>query len=287
MHEFRACTVRKSLRAVGIGMLISYTLFILFALFFSNALIFHNHGSGYRDTADSLKLTTADGVKISARYRENTAAKYTVIFSHGQGEDLADDVAWLDEIHRLGFSTFAYDYHGYGTSQGTPSEINTYRDIDAAYAYVTTKLHVPANHVILYGYSLGGGPSVDLAARNPEIAGLILESTFVTVFRAKTVVTLLPFDKFDNLSKIPHVRCPVLVMHGRDDQTIPFHQGELLYNAVRTEKRCLWVDGAGHCTVKERAGEAYAAALHEFAALLDRVAAHNPATGSSAGGARL
>jgi len=110
----------------------------------------------------------------------------------------------LERLHKAGFAVFAYDYQGYGTSQGKPSEQNAYRDIDAAYQYLTAQLKLPSERIIVYGRSTGGGPSVDLASCQ-RVAGLILESTFTSTFRVITRVPLYPFDKFANLSKISSV----------------------------------------------------------------------------------
>ena len=167
----------------------------------------------------------------------------------------------------MGFAVFSYDYQGYGTSGGKPTVSKSYQDIDAAYAYLTEDLAVSPNQIIVYGRSVGGGPSVDLATRQP-VAGLILESTFVSAFRALTQVPIYPFDKFENLAKLKRVTCPVLVMHGSEDEVVPFWQGQALFAAAKDPKRSLWVEGAGHNEVMWIAGDRYFAALQEFEQLL-------------------
>ena len=174
----------------------------------------------------------------------------------------------VQKLHDLGYAVLFYDYHGYGTSQGQPSEAHLYLDIDAAYAYLTETLKVPPARIIIYGRSLGGAPSIDLATRKP-VAGLVLQSTFTTAFRVVTQIPLLPFDKFHSIDKIVRVRCPVLVIHGRADQVIPFHHGVELYHAVRAPKRCCWVAGADHNDLVEVAGDQYIAALDDFTTLLN------------------
>ncbi|HET7535955.1 MAG TPA: alpha/beta hydrolase, partial [Candidatus Didemnitutus sp.] len=119
--------------------------------------------------------------------------------------------------------------------------------------------------VILYGRSLGGGPATDLAAKEP-VAGLVLESAFTSVFRVMTRWPLLPGDQFCNAKKLPSVKCPVLVMHGRLDEVIPFHHGETLLAAAPGKKSHLWVDGAGHNNLLAIAGDAYWQALLPFCA---------------------
>jgi Esterase/lipase len=136
-------------------------------------------------------------VTLSAVHLPNPQAVYTALFSHGNAEDIRDVAPLLNEIHESGFAVFAYDYRGYGSGDGVPTEENAYKDIDAAYAYVTGTLGVAPARIIAYGRSVGGGPAVDLASRKP-LAGLIVESTFVTAFRVRTHIPILPFDKFRN-----------------------------------------------------------------------------------------
>ena len=95
-----------------------YLALIVVAAFLSDRMIFLPHPSSYRDGPEIIKLTTRTGKKISALYLGNPAAKFTFLVSHGNAEDLGDDRFWLDELRQAGFSVLAYDYEGYGTSEG-------------------------------------------------------------------------------------------------------------------------------------------------------------------------
>ena len=249
------------------GAVVLYGALCLVALLVADRMIFLPPPATYRDGAEIVKLRTADGVRISAVHLPHASAPYTLLVSHGNAEDLGDIRPHLERLRALGFSVLAYDYRGYGTSEGTPSERGTYADIDAVYAYLTRELGVPPARIIAYGRSVGSGPAVDLAAREP-LGGLVVESGFTTAFRVPTRVRLFPFDKFDNLDKIPRVRCPVLVMHGRADEIVPFGHGEALWRAALQPKRFFWAERAGHndfWLVDERGAMR---ALLEFAALL-------------------
>ena len=237
--------------------------FAFFAYFFSDILIFPIPKLSYRDTQDIIKIPTKDGAVISAVYLSNNHATYVVLVNHGNAEDLGRIMPFLKKFHDQGFAIFAYDYHGYGTSTGRPSEKNTYADVNAAYDYLVMQLHVPPNHIIVYGRSLGAAPAVDLAAQKP-IAGLIIESPFVSAFRTVTQIPLLPFDKFDNLSKIKNVKCPVLIIHGKNDRVISFWHGERLYREANSLKDFFWVSNAGHNDVAMVAGNAYWKAIAMF-----------------------
>jgi fermentation-respiration switch protein FrsA (DUF1100 family) len=244
-----------------------YACVCVYGYFFTERQIFQPQSASYQETGNFFKLTSANGKKISAVYLPNVKASFTLLYSHGNAEDLGDVLPYLQQLQKLGFSVFAYDYQGYGTSDGTPSEQNAYADINAAYNYLTKSLKISPARIIVYGRSVGSGPSVDLASRE-RVAGLILESGFVSAFRVVTKIPIVPFDKFANIDKIGRVRCPVLVMHGTADDVIPLWHGEALFKAANLPKRYLWVEGAGHNDLVELAGKRYHEAMEEFAQLV-------------------
>jgi len=227
------------------SLLFIYTFFALYVFFRTDSMIFLPQASSYQDTEDILNIPVNDAEQISALYLPHPQATYTLLYIHGNAEDLGDIRPVLDRLHSWGFNVFAYDYRGYGTSDGKPSEWNAYQDADAAYQYLTQQLKIPPEQIILYGRSVGGGSATELATRYP-VAGLILESTFTSAFRVVAPFPLLPFDKFTNLRKLEKVNCPVLVMHGQADQTIPIEHGQALYAAAPDPKMSLWVAEADH-----------------------------------------
>ena len=244
-----------------------YLVFVFVAAFLSDRMIFYPQPSSYRDDARITKLKTAAGKTISAAYLPDPHAEFTILYSHGNAEDIGDLAPLLDELHDAGFAVMSYDYEGYGTSEGTPSERATYQDIDAAYAFLTQQQHVPPARIIVFGRSVGNGPAIDLASRQP-VGGLIVQSGFTSAFRVLTRVPLLPFDKFRNLDKIKRVKCPVLVMHGKRDAVIPFYMGERLFAAAPGPKWAVWAPTAGHNDFEWEARAQYLPAIHAFAARL-------------------
>ena len=242
-----------------------YVIVLVLAWLFSEKLIFQPHPTSYRDGPEIVKLTTRSGARIATFFLPQSHPSLTILFSHGNGEDLGDVRPALEHLHALGFAVLAYDYEGYGTSDGSPSETAAYADIDAAYDYLTGTLHVAPETLVAYGRSLGGGPSVDLASRRP-LGGLVLESTFVSTFRVVTHWPIFPFDRFRNAAKLPGVHCPVLVMHGTADRVIPFWHGPAL-TEVANEPKVFWkVEGADHLELSRRPG--YDDTLRRFAALV-------------------
>jgi len=253
-----------------------YTGLAIYAYFFTDRQIFLPHAASYRDTSDLIKLTSTSGTKISAVYMPNASAKLTLLMSHGNAEDLGDLHGWLEQLRHAGFSIFAYDYQGYGTSGGRPSEKHVYDDELAAYDYLTKQLHTPASQIVVYGKSVGTGPAVYLAARRP-VAGLILRSPILSAFRVVTGVPLLPFDKFPNYKEIGKVHCPVLIIHGTSDQLVPVWHGRKLFDLASQPKYSLWVEGADHNDLEDFATAKQIRTMQTFAGSL--IASANPAQG--------
>ena len=228
----------------------------------ADSLIYHpNHGS--RRAPAGLQKIRSGTDQLAVLHLPNPQARYTLWFFHGNAEDLGDLEPFLLALRANGYAVFAFDYPGYGHSTGKPSESTLYASARAARASLREVLKVPAGRTLLYGRSLGGGPAVQMAVEERP-AGLILQSTFVSAFRVVTRWRLLPFDPFENLKKIPRLKCPLLIMHGRSDEVIPFRQGEALFAAAHEPKRSLWVPGAAHNDFPVVAGRAYWDALREF-----------------------
>ena len=241
-----------------------YVATLIVAIFFPERLIFQPPPPGYRDSTAVLKLKTSDGAKISATYLANPAATFTVLFSHGNAEDIGYDAPLLEQIREAGFSVFAYDYQGYGTSEGRPTEQHAFDDEDVAYSYLVQTMHVQPSRIIVFGRSVGTGPATDLASRR-HVAGLILQSPFLSAFRVMTRVSVFPFDRFNNLRKIKKVHCPVLIIHGTEDTVINVAHGKELFAAANDPKQALWVEGANHNDVERVAGGRYSNSLTAFA----------------------
>lgn len=245
-----------------------YFILIIFALLFSNAMIFQRPSSSYTDSKEVLKLKTKDGALISAIYLPNQQAKYVLLVSHGNATDIGYLVPLFKRFKEEGFSVFAYDYRGYGTSEGRPSEKKAYLDVEAAYDYLVQELNVSPDRIIAYGRSVGAALTIDLASRK-QVAAVIVQSPFVTAFRALTQIPILPFDKFNNLKKIMKVQFPILIIHGTRDTVIPFWQGKKIYNKANSPKYYYWVEEAGHNDLFVVAEDRYWEVLHEFVETLN------------------
>ncbi len=247
--------------------LIPFYLYIglgIFAYFFADKLIFQPQTNFNRDNDSLIKLETPNDEKISAKFFKNPNAEYTILFSHGNAEDIFTSEHFSQKLSEAGFNVLAYDYRGYGTSEGKPSEQNSYEDAETAYNYLIGELKIAPEKIIIFGRSLGGGVSIDLASRK-KCGGLIAESTFVSAFRVMTTYKIYPFDEFENLKKIPNVKCPLLLIHGKKDELIPIWQGEKLFSAANEPKYFFQVEEGGHGTVAAVAGNVYFQTIVNFA----------------------
>jgi hypothetical protein len=165
----------------------------------------------------------------------------------------------------LGESVLVFDYPGYGRSGGTPSEAGCYAGADAAYDWLTHR-GIPAERITLVGVSLGGGVAVDLAARRPARA-LVLVKTFTSIpdVAAHLVLGLpvrrLTTNRFDSLAKIGRCGQPLFVASGTKDHLIPYRHGLTLYEAANGPKTFYPIAGSDH---DDPLTPEFFAALREF-----------------------
>lgn len=241
-----------------------YLLLNLYAAVISDRLLFQPQVPGYDRLPNEIRIPTTDGESLTAVWLENPDAEFTLLFSHGNGEDLGSVYPFLEAYYADRFSVLAYDYRGYGTSDGKPSYRSVKEDAEAAYRWLTEKQQVAPAAIIAVGRSLGGALAVRTAAEHP-IAGLICECSFASAFRVKTRVQLLPWDKFNSEKLIRDVQCPVLIIHGSDDRLVPFRHGRLLYEAAPEPKQLYRIEGGRHMNYAYVAEERYLETILAFA----------------------
>ncbi|XP_023513045.1 protein ABHD17C-like isoform X2 [Cucurbita pepo subsp. pepo] len=168
-----------------------------------------------RGNVDVLKLSTKRGNQVVALYVKNSSATLTLLYSHGNAADLGQMYDLFVELSvHLRVNLMGYDYSGYGQSTGKPSEQNTYADIEAVYRCLVERYGAKEEDVILYGQSVGSGPTLDLATRLPNLRAIVLHSPILSGVRVMyPVKRTFWFDIYKNIDKIPLVNCPVLVIH--------------------------------------------------------------------------
>lgn len=201
---------------------------------------------------DILLVDTKFGNKIVAFYLRNPYARLTLLYSHGNAADLGQLYDLFVQLKvNLRVNLMGYDYSGYGASTGKPSESNTYADIEAIYECLETQYGVSQEDVILYGQSVGSGPTLHLAAKLPRLRGVVLHSGILSGLRVLCHVKFtLCFDIYKNINKIKKVKCPVLVIHGTEDNVVNLFHGNGLWKMAREPYEPLWIKGGGHCNLE-------------------------------------
>jgi len=221
---------------------------------------------------EPVTIETADGVSLSGWYVPADAGRGVVVFFHGNAGNISHRLESLQIFNALGLDTLIFDYRGYGGSEGAPSEAGLKRDAVAAWRYLTNERGIAPDRIVLFGRSLGAAVAAGLAAdieRDGRAAGLIVESGFVSVpdLGARLYpwlpVRQLSRFRFPTAEYLGTVSMPVLVIHSRDDEIIPFAQGEALFQAAGGPKRFLEIRG-GHNDGFWVSGEAYRQGLDGF-----------------------
>ncbi len=201
--------------------------------------------------AEDLWLKTPDGLRLHAWFfaaeKSSPRARFAMLFCHGNGGNLTSRPGYYRAILETGVNLLTFDYRGYGLSEGEPSEAGTYTDATTAYAWLRARGFAP-EHILVWGESLGGGIASHVAATQ-SVGGLVLQSSFTSIpdIGAEVFpwlpVRLLSRIKYDTHSRLPHLKCPVVVMHSRGDMTIRFHHGERNFAAALPPKALIELEG--------------------------------------------
>ena len=201
-------------------------------------------------TYEDVTIATDDGEKLNAWWLPAANARGAVLLFHGNAGNISHRIDYARMFGALGYGTLLVDYRGYGKSTGTPTEEGTYRDALASWRWLTGTRGLRERDIVIFGESLGGAVATWLAERHAPRA-LVIASTFTSVPNLGAEiyrflpVRLLSRIKYDTLKSLPNVRAPVLVIHSRGDDIIPFSHGEKLYAAAREPKEFLELRG-GH-----------------------------------------
>jgi uncharacterized protein len=201
---------------------------------------------------EDLYFTAADGTRINGWFVRAASPNPLghILFAHGNAGNIGDRSPVLALLAAAGFDVLIFDYRGFGRSAGRPSERGVYLDARAARETLLARPGVDPNRVVYLGKSLGGGVMTELAVRYRP-AALVLMSTFTGLRDAASAVYPFlpkPFvpNAFPSLRRIRSLRCPVLIMHGDDDELLPVRMAYELYAAAPEPKRLHIYPGGRH-----------------------------------------
>ncbi len=255
---------RRSLLRIARGIILVYlgVAVVIYAL--QSWLIFPGHATQGTKLAivprgadyELLELKTSDGTKIAAVFGKalssdgailsDSATRPTMLFFYGNGMCMADFMGEFRKFRKLGANVMVADFSGYGMSGGKPSEQSFYATADACWQHLMSRDDIDKSRIVAAGWSIGAAVAIDLAARQP-VAGLATFSAFTSMTdMARQVIPWLPTSlllrhRFDNLSKIPQIQVPTLIVHGRGDQLIPFAMSQRLAKIAPGKLTTLWV----------------------------------------------
>jgi uncharacterized protein len=220
---------------------------------------------------ERVTFLTADSVRLVAwEIPAPEPSDVWVLICHGNAGNISFSGRpdFYASLRRLGVNILAFDYRGYGESDGVPSEAGLYRDATAAYDYLRRVRHVPPGRIVLFGHSLGSAVAIELAGR-VEAAGLIVEGALTSVAdRGAELYPFLPLrwvgaNRFPSLERIGAVRMPKLFLHAERDEVIPIAHGRRVYERATPPKRFVAL-GGGHASAYTDDRDRFFGAIGEF-----------------------
>jgi len=217
---------------------------------------------------EDVSLTTRDNERLHGWYVPAADSRGVLLFFHGNAGNISHRLDSIKIFHELALDILIVDYRGYGQSTGKTSEQGTYLDAQAAWDHLINTRGIPANQIIVFGRSLGGAVGAWLGVQNTP-AAVVIESSFSSgvdmarrlyPFLPVRLITRLQYPVVDYASRL---NCPVLVVHSRHDEIIPFTMGQAIYAAVKQHKKFLELRGDHNNGFLISQGE-YVAGLKDF-----------------------
>jgi pimeloyl-ACP methyl ester carboxylesterase len=223
-----------------------------------------------------------DGVLLNGWFIPGHQDIPLILFFHGNGGNLSDNLPYLNLLHKQGFPIFIFDYRGYGKSAGQPlGEKDLYQDARGAVSYLE-RAGWRHERMIFFGQSLGAAVALQAALESPP-AGVVMEAAFTCMTDIVKYTSPLGYYTvgwwgidmpFDNLAKIAKIRAPLLLIHGENDKVVPVYMTRQLFQQAGEPKMLHIVRGGGHCELLELDCPDYLAAWSNYLqAVSTRVAA--------------
>lgn len=254
-NMLKSSIIPSSMFIVALTLLGVYLTFAAILYLFQSRLVFFPERNMIGTPHDiklpfeSIYFRAPDNVELHGWFVPGKNARGVVLFCHGNAGNISHRLDYVQLFHQLGMSTFIFDYRGFGKSGGKPTEAGTYQDALGAWRYLVEKRNVAPRDIVIYGESLGGAVGAWLA-RERRPAALILASSFTSI--PDVAADLYPFFPvrwlarfhYDTQGLLPEVTCPVLVIHSRDDEIVPFAHGRSLFETARAPKAFLEIRGS-------------------------------------------
>jgi uncharacterized protein len=270
-------------------------LLLLMLRWFEHSQVYHPDrsltasASELRRPFEDALFKAADGVQLNGWFfpadAQSPRAGLAILLCHGNGGNIGDRLDTCAALLETGVNVFVFDYRGYGRSEGRPGEEGTYLDAQAAWQWLRQRGFSGTN-IIAYGESLGGGIASELAVRE-RVGGLILQSSFTSITdMGAELFPWLPVRwlgtiHYNTQAKLPRLKVPVLVMHSRVDEIIPFRHGQKNFAAANEPKLFWEITGSHNDPLASR--RHFIAGVEKLLDLVPAAAAPSPAAVKPAG----
>ena len=231
-----------------------YITICIFIYFSQRSLMYHPSENNYLDEnqlnhkVEKIKIPSDD--ELTSWYFKKNKNFKTLLFFHGNAGSLDNRIYKLNDLSKLDLNYLIIAYRGFSGNKGSPTEQGLYKDARAAKYWLNLN-NISDQNIIVYGESLGTAVAIDLA-KDHKFAGIILESPFTSMLKlsrkyyAWLPTALLLKDKYETDKKINKVFSPILILHGRKDEIVPFEMGETLFKKANNPKFNYFVDNDDH-----------------------------------------
>jgi len=208
-----------------------------------------------------FKIKTRKRKEVASVFIQHPQAKATILFSHGNAADIGIMSFHFELMaETLKVNVYGYDYTGYGesTKPGHPTPGDVYADAEAVFKHITEDLKIPPSQLIIYGQSLGSGPSLHLAKLHP-VCGVVIHSGLMSAVRVINpyLVRTPWYDVFPNIDSVKECQSPVMVIHGKQDQIIHVYHGIRLFKCAPLTIKPWFVKGGDHNEIEIRFEQEY------------------------------
>tara|TARA_X000001036_G_C20532475_1_gene746816 strand:+ start:139 stop:942 length:804 start_codon:yes stop_codon:yes gene_type:complete len=235
---------------------LAYCIIIFFTYFYQRNLLYHPDENNYAN--DEIKFNYEEvfididkDIKLRSWFiNKDLKNNKTILFFHGNAGSLINRVHKLNELEKLDINILIISWRGFSKNLGKPTEKNLYNDARKSLEWLNSK-GVENNKIVLYGESLGTGVATELGQDN-SFAGIILESPFTSIADTAKIyypylpINLLLKDRYDSIKKIKNINIPVLIMHGKKDDIVPFVMGQEIFDKANNPKMSYFSENDDH-----------------------------------------
>ena len=239
-----------------LSFLLVYFFILVFTYLFQRNLLYHPNENNYSGDKisvliETIKIKTKDNIELTSWYHLKDISEYkTILFLHGNAGNLENRIHKINHFKNMNINFLIISWRGFSGNKGKPTEQGLYEDAKSAVNWLKSN-GITEKNIIIYGESLGTGVAVEIA-QNKNFAGVILESPFTSMIDAGKdkypflPVRLLLKDKYESDKKIKNIKSPILIMHGKVDNIVPFYMGKKLYELANKPKYFYFSDYDNH-----------------------------------------